>query len=211
MFSKEHLARLQACCGLPVTEPEPTEKRVIEETVIPVLDKYNCVMGHKIRQLCDDGTVQYVDAETLETEINAMGANFTTYKPTADSVQCRTAQVTTFEVVPGTYTVGDIIAAALAADPQTYDFAGNTVDALPEDAYDFNIVSKACGDSNSAGEEVLVDYMTVDGNNMVTFNDPEDGGVDAGTEIVIPATGCAVASICLKKCLDKEAIAALGG
>lgn len=205
-FSADKLAGDQACCGLPAGEPPKT---VLSETQIPVFDEDNCQIGTAIRQLCSDGTINYVTSDQINMEISAMGANFTAYKPTADNEQCRTAQVTTFEVVPGGYSVADIITAALAADPQNFDFAGTAVAAVPEDAVDFNIVSKSCGDRNFLGDEIVVDYMTVDGNNMVTFNDPADGGVDLDTKIEIPATGCAIVSICFKKCLDKDEIAAL--
>lgn len=150
----------------------------------------------------------YFNSATSTYEILPMGIQTTPYQP-AQSKICATAQVAAFELVTGGYDVATIVADILAANPLMFDVAGNAVAVTADDVNFVKVEPKACGTLTSAGVEVEIDYINVNGNAASNFVDLEDGGVEGATKIEVPAGGCAIVDVCFGKCWSKQEVAAL--
>ena len=135
-----------------------------------------------------------------------VGILTTPYQPSGDKV-CAETQAGPVELLPGATTVADIVAANLPAD---FDFSGTAVPVTTDDVSNITITPKACGTQNSAGEEVTIDFVNIDGIAASQHVDDQEGGVNGATAVEVPAGGCAVVTLCFKSCLSKQEIAALG-
>ena len=150
----------------------------------------------------------YFNSLTQTYEILDMGIQTTPYQPPQNQI-CAEAQYAAFELVTGQYSVEKIAAAILAANPLTFDLAGNVIPVEITDLTYIKITPKECGTLDSAGVEVEIDFIKVNDTAASDFVDSEAGGVDGATLIEVPAGGCAVVDVCFKKCMTKQEVAAL--
>lgn len=150
----------------------------------------------------------YFNPATSKYEALPMGIQTTPYQP-AQSKICASAQVAAYELLPGSTTVGAIVAAVLAATPLTFDVAGKAVAVTAEDVNFIKIQPKACETLTSTGDEVTIDYINVNGNAAGNFVDLEEGGVEASTAIEVPVGACAIVDVCFGKCWSKQEVSAL--
>lgn len=134
-----------------------------------------------------------------------VGILTTPYQPSGDKI-CAEAQAGPIELLTGETTVGDIVAANL---PAGFDFNGTVVPVTADDVSSITIIPKACGTLDSAGTEVTIDYVNIDGIAASMHVDDEEGGVNAATAVEVPAGGCSVVSLCFKSCLSKQELAGL--
>jgi len=196
-------------------EEGPTEGPLTKQIVFAqkwVADESSPFCGEPIfvclSGIATDGN-QYIcptdSSEQPNLEILTVGTLTTPYQPSGDKV-CAEAQVGPVELAAGATTVGDIVAANLPAD---FDFNGTAVPVTADDVSSITISPKACGTLDSAGTEVTIDYVNIDGIAASMHVDDEEGGVNAATAVEVPAGGCSVVSLCFKSCLSKQEIAAL--
>lgn len=169
-------------------------------------DQESPLCGYRV-YICD-GEKFILNPTTCEYELLPMGIQTTPYQPTGDDV-CREAQYGAYELTAGATDVATLVADILAANPLTYDLNGVAVPVEAADVNYIKITPKACGTFNSAGDEVLVDFIDVNGVAASNFIDPSDGGVDGATAIEVPVGGCAVVDVCFKKCWTKQEVAAI--
>lgn len=141
-------------------------------------------------------------------EILDMGIQTTPYQPPQSQI-CAEAQYAAYELTTGSTSVEKIADAILAANPLMFDVAGNAIPVTIDDLAFIKITPKQCGTLDSAGVEVELDFITVNGTAASDFVDLEAGGVDGSTLIEVPAAGCAVVDVCFKKCWSKQEVAAL--
>ncbi len=151
----------------------------------------------------------FYNCDTNTYEEPPMGIQTTPYKPTTDKT-CAEAQFAAYELTPGATDVGTIVADILAANPQVFTVNGSEVPVTAEDIDFIKITPKACGTQTSAGEEVTLDFVNINGSAAENFVDLSDGGVAATTQVEVPAGGCALVDVCFKKCWSKEELAELG-
>lgn len=188
--------------SLPFVEP----KTVIAATTVEYFDPFNECCVPVLIEYCNDGTRVVRDLsehQAILEEIN-MGTTLTPYKPAPNSEVCAQTQENLFELVPGTYTVADILAAVIAAGSLEFEFDGKAPIAVTADTVQkLSVMPKACGTRDSAGNEIVADFITVDGNDLAGYTDDEEGGVTLDAEIIVPDTGCALVDACFKLCVTK--------
>ena len=203
-------------CQLPkcLREPEPQVWPCFVNSPDKTYNKIDLWVSDPESPFCDyriyecEGDKYIYNPTTCEYEILPMGIQTTPYQPTGELV-CREAQYGAYELTAGATDVATLVADILGVNPLTYNLNGVTV---PVDAADIDYVKitpKACGTFNSAGDEVLVDFIDVNGVAASNFVDLSEGGVDGATAIEIPVGGCAVVDVCFKKCWTKQEVAAI--
>ena len=188
-------------------------KTVVSTAVIEFYDPVNECCVPVLIEYCSDGSrvvrdIAYLNEILQEIE---MGTTLTPYKPQPGADVCAQTQENLYELLAGTYTVQDILDAMIADAGLQFEFDGKTpIPVLAENAQKIDIVAKACGTFDSAGNEITVDYFEVDGNALSAYSDDEEGGVSLDAAIVIPDGACALVNACFKLCVSKQEFAALG-
>lgn len=144
----------------------------------------------------------YNKPDLLEVPV---GTTVVPYQPTDAGTVCATAQIEVAQLAAGTAdTVGNLATAQIAAETLQFDFNGTLVDVTADDLSFVSIVPKPCN-----GDDILEDWIVIDGNNLAAYTDDEEGGVGLDVPVEIPAAGCGLATMCFKKCLSKAELAAL--
>lgn len=138
-----------------------------------------------------------------------VGTTVVPYTPSIDK-QCFSAQVNVAELAAGTSdTVLNLADAQIAALGLTFDVPGKApIPVTSAELVFVSLVPKPCGTQDSAGNDVTIDYVTVDGNDLSAYTDDELGGV-SDAQVDVPAGACSLATMCFKLCLSKQEIAAL--
>jgi hypothetical protein len=173
-------------------------------TCIPLVAQIACVDG----EIVTPYPLGYIDGTGAFT----MSTSFEPYTPTAGAETCAQAQVSMFELIgDGVDITVDAVAAAMIADgAPVFEFPGKApVAATPADLSNITVIRKPCGATDSADNEVTIDYLTVNGAQIVSYTDDKEGGVDLTATLNVPVGACVLISACFEQCLTKPELAAL--
>ena len=159
-------------------------------------------------------TLQILGPDLTPTGETEMATNLRPYTPLPAGETCAEAQITVYQHVGDDtdISVTALTEAALAAlaVATTFNFSGKApVTVTAADLSKITINAMACGVDDANGDEVVLDYFTVNDQQLSSYEDDEAGGVDLAANIQVPTGGAALVAFCFKKCLTKAELAAL--